>query len=451
MREERPALSEEARQQRDEQQQQRREQRAERQRRRQEEKRAGEEAAKAAEQPAVVAEALDVTEAQDDERVQVMPRRKPRQLNQKVRVDDNRQPMPAEASDIAQPAEVRQSQPADIAQTQPEFQASQSDEQDDNDSRDNANMPRRSRRSPRHLRVSGQRRRRYRDERYPTQSAMPLAAAAASPEMASGKVWIRYPVSQASEEQVQNVTHETPAYNSEETADATPALPVAAAVESVAQDAPVQQAEPQAETPVAIVNTDDTRAIDAPVDEQPSVVPAADEAKAEAVAAEAVPAEPAAETPVSQPAEPVTETAVVTPAAEVSQPADVAEQSATDVSEAIAAEVEEVLNAPVAANAEIAPVSEPHAPVAARDVAPEAPVTAVEPVSSAPAVEAVPNDGTRWKHYASAPMTKAPAPVWQSEPAPHSDWVRAPYEFDGRGSAGGHSATHQATAPATKP
>jgi len=48
-------------------------------------------------------------------------------------------------------------------------------------------------------------------------------------------------------------------------------------------------------------------------------------------------------------------------------------------------------------------------------------------------------------------MTKAPAPVWQSEPAPHSDWVRAPYEFDGRGSAGGHSATHHATAPATKP
>ncbi|HBV91401.1 MAG TPA: ribonuclease E, partial [Pantoea sp.] len=317
--------------------------------------------------------------------------------------------------------------------------------------RDNANMPRRSRRSPRHLRVSGQRRRRYRDERYPTQSAMPLAAAAASPEMASGKVWIRYPVSQASEEQVQNVMHETPAYNSEETADVTHALPVAAAVESVAQDAPVQQAEPQAETPVAIVNTDDTRAIDAPVDEQPSVVPAADKAKAEAVAAEAVPAEPVAETPVSQPADLVTETAVVTPAAEVSQPADVAEQSATDVSEEIAAEVEEVLNAPVAANAESAPVSEPHAPVAARDIAPAAPVTAVEPGASAPAAEAVPNDGTRWKHYASAPMTKAPAPVWQSEPAPHSDWVRAPYEFDGRGSAGGHSATHQATAPATKP
>eukprot|EP01084_Bolivina_argentea_P175574 304016_1 len=44
-------------------------------------------------------------------------------------------------------------------------------------------MPRRSRRSPRHLRVSGQRRRRYRDERYPTQSPMPLTVACASPEL----------------------------------------------------------------------------------------------------------------------------------------------------------------------------------------------------------------------------------------------------------------------------
>ena len=45
----------------------------------------------------------------------------------------------------------------------------------------------------------GQRRRRYRDERYPTQSAMPLETAAASPEMASGKVWITYPVTQTHE------------------------------------------------------------------------------------------------------------------------------------------------------------------------------------------------------------------------------------------------------------
>ncbi|WP_376747520.1 hypothetical protein [Pantoea septica] len=48
-------------------------------------------------------------------------------------------------------------------------------------------------------------------------------------------------------------------------------------------------------------------------------------------------------------------------------------------------------------------------------------------------------------------MTKAPAPAWQPEPARHSDWVRAPFDFEGKGAAGGHSATHQATAPATRP
>jgi ribonuclease E len=64
-------------------------------------------------------------------------------------------------------------------------------------------MPRCSRRSPRHLRVSGQRRRRYRDERYPTQSPMPLTVACMSPEMASGKVWIRYPVTRPQDQQTE--------------------------------------------------------------------------------------------------------------------------------------------------------------------------------------------------------------------------------------------------------
>ncbi|PMC12786.1 ribonuclease E, partial [Klebsiella aerogenes] len=75
-------------------------------------------------------------------------------------------------------------------------------EQDENgDARESNGMPRRSRRSPRHLRVSGQRRRRYRDERYPTQSPMPLAIACASPELASGKAWIRYPIARAHDQQ----------------------------------------------------------------------------------------------------------------------------------------------------------------------------------------------------------------------------------------------------------
>ncbi|KLU19492.1 ribonuclease E, partial [Proteus mirabilis] len=69
---------------------------------------------------------------------------------------------------------------------------------EDNNGQDNV-MPRRSRRSPRHLRVSGQRRRRYRDERTLTVSPMPLAMAVASPELASGKVFIHYPITPISD------------------------------------------------------------------------------------------------------------------------------------------------------------------------------------------------------------------------------------------------------------
>lgn len=62
---------------------------------------------------------------------------------------------------------------------------------------DNSNklgLPRRSRRSPRHLRVSGQRRRRYRDDHHLFQSPVPLTSAVVSLEIALGKVWVRYPI-----------------------------------------------------------------------------------------------------------------------------------------------------------------------------------------------------------------------------------------------------------------
>ncbi|RPD98133.1 ribonuclease E [Candidatus Pantoea deserta] len=409
VREERPALSDEARQQREEQQQQRREQRAERQRRRQEEKRAQQEASKAAEQPAA-AEVVETPETQEEERVQVMPRRKQRQLAQKVRIGDESEAQPV--------ADAIETQP-EAARSAPQSEEPVLNEQDEADSRDNGNMPRRSRRSPRHLRVSGQRRRRYRDERYPTESAMPLAAAAASPEMASGKVWVRYPVAQPVDDQ----TSQPDAQDESQlqTADAI-ALPVAAAetAPQIADD--VHQAEPQAETPVTLVNTDDTTPIEAPVNHEPAVIPAADEAKAEAIAEQAVPAAPVAEEEAPA-AEEEAPTAAVTA---------IAAEAAHDVTPEAEAQVEEVLNAPVAAESKPEPISEPHAPVPARDAAPQ-------------------EAAARFKHHASAPMTKAPAPAWQPEPVRHSDWVRSPFTFEGKGSAGGHSATHQATAPATRP
>ncbi|MEZ1649972.1 ribonuclease E, partial [Enterobacter hormaechei] len=136
-------------------------------------------------------EPVEQQDGEQEERTQVMPRRKQRQLSQKVR-------FASEATEESGAIAVETSESTtstQLAKVDLPAVVENNVEQDDNgENRDNAGMPRRSRRSPRHLRVSGQRRRRYRDERYPTQSPMPLTIACASPEMASGKVWIRYPV-----------------------------------------------------------------------------------------------------------------------------------------------------------------------------------------------------------------------------------------------------------------
>ncbi|MBK4775346.1 ribonuclease E [Candidatus Pantoea edessiphila] len=67
------------------------------------------------------------------------------------------------------------------------------------------------------------------------------------------------------------------------------------------------------------------------------------------------------------------------------------------------------------------------------------------------AFKSISKNRTRWKYFASAPMTKVPIPVWKPDPIRFSDWVRPKFNFNGKGSAGGHSATHHVAAPATKP
>ncbi|ROR11375.1 ribonuclease E [Erwinia sp. JUb26] len=546
-------------------QQPRREPRADRQRRRQEEKR-----------PVVVVQEEKITEQvvaaveenidAQEENVQVMPRRKPRQLNQKIRIETAEQT----AARTFRPDET-EAAPAPVVQPATVETAS---ETFDNDDRDSNNMPRRSRRSPRHLRVSGQRRRRYRDERYPTQSPMPLTSAAASPEMASGKVWISYPVAQASDE-VEQEQSVVPAYghadvDSEVTeapaavevaaaasvavAAATEASPVeetpaepavqvetapvasapvdaaAAPVEAatpsaetapvVAETAPSVDAAPvQAETPrveaapaqteapsveaapaaaeatpeqedivtatvapaavipteevvesapvneapvaaapvtfaeevqpeaepvhiseplqeeeqpqVTVVNTDETAAIETPAAEVPSVIPPAKESVAAETIAEAV---SAAEEPQTAFA-PVDAVADIVEQQQIAEAAsELAAEAPTSVSAETTQQVAEVLNANDAVSEEAPVISEPHAPVPARD----------KPVSDT-------DVNGSFKHHASAPMTSAPAPAYQPEPAPQSDWVRPDFNFEGKGSAGGHAASHQATAPATRP
>ncbi|MCI2293592.1 ribonuclease E [Enterobacter sp. I4] len=353
--------------------------RRERNRRRNDEKRQAQQEVKSLNREAPV----EQQEAEQEERTQVMPRRKQRQLAQKVRVGEvQAEEIAVVAVEAADSATGTQVAKVDL----PAVVENQVEQDESGENRDNAGMPRRSRRSPRHLRVSGQRRRRYRDERYPTQSPMPLTVACASPEMASGKVWIRYPVArpeQAVEEQA--VTEEVIA-------------PVVAAEEVVTEAATV--VEPQAvETtePQAVeVETTHPEVIAAPVDAAPQIIAEEDAVVAEEVAEHAEPA-PAVEETADAAVETVTE--------EVVQ--DVEIQVEPVVEEAKAPEVK------------------------------PAPVEAV--AAPAPA------------HVATAPMTRAPAPEYVPEAPRHSDWVRPEFNFEGKGAAGGHSATHKATAPATRP
>ncbi|HCR0067717.1 ribonuclease E [Enterobacter hormaechei] len=360
--------------QRDEQQPRR-----ERNRRRNDEKRQAQQEVKNLNREAPV----EQQDTEQEERTQVMPRRKQRQLTQKVRVGA----VQAEENDVIVVEAAESTTGTQVAKVDlPAVVENQVEQDESSENRDNAGMPRRSRRSPRHLRVSGQRRRRYRDERYPTQSPMPLTVACASPEMASGKVWIRYPVARpepAVEEQA--VTEEVIA-------------PVAAVEDVVTEAATV--VEPQVvdtAAPQAVeVETTHPEVIAAPVDAAPQIIAEEDTVVAEEVAEEAEPVSAAEE------------------------PADVAVETVTEeVVQDVEIQVEPVVEE----------VKEP-------EVKSE-PVEAV--AAPAPA------------HVATAPMTRAPAPEYVPEAPRHSDWVRPAFNFEGKGAAGGHSATHMATAPATRP
>lgn len=349
----------------------------------------------------------DDTEQEDRQPTQ---RRQRRQLSHKIRFESEAEvDHEEEAAAQLLITGTRPAAPA-IAEQEPSDAetanvADSEDNQNDN-ARENG-MPRRSRRSPRHLRVSGQRRRRYRDERYPTQSPMPLAGAFVSPEMASGKVWVTYPVAQSSEQQVTET--ETPEVLTEQVEIAQANTPVISDITEVTQ-------QPVAE-PVNDV-------VDAAPQEVPAEIAAAD--VAQPVADEPVLVEPAT-------AEPVAETPVVDVAPEALEPAIV---EPTDVLAASEVQVP-------------APVAEPE--VKAEPVAEVKPAVETAPVAAAPTGTEAAVVAPRFKHLATAPMTKAPAPAYVPEPPRHSDWIRPEFNFEGKGSAGGHAAATTATAPATKP
>lgn len=381
--------------------------RRERNRRRNDDKRQAQQEAK----PLNREEAVVAQEVAQEDRVQNMPRRKPRQLSQKVRIETAEQTAAREF--IAEDEPQQEAPRTALAKVDlpAVVDAPAHAEQDDNgEARDNNGMPRRSRRSPRHLRVSGQRRRRYRDERYPTQSPMPLTVACASPEMASGKVWIRYPIAPVHDQAV--------------------------------VDAPVEQE--VIEQPVAVENVEQTVA--------PIVA-------AEPVAVEA-PVQPAEIVAPEVAAEPVAAAVEQTaPVAQVEAPAPVeAPEQAVEAVEAKAEVAETNVEAPVAIEPVVAAAPVVEAPVAPAPVV-EAPVVE-EPVAQAPVVAAPaapkpvvaePVVATVAVSHATAPMTRAPAPDYVPEAPRHSEWVRPSFGFEGKGSAGGHSATHSATAEPTRP
>lgn len=98
------------------------------------------------------------------------------------------------------------------------------------------------------------------------------------------------------------------------------------------------------------------------------------------------------------------------------------------------ADIEEVAETAEVVVAEPEVVAQPAAPVVAEVAAEVETVAAVEP------------ENTVEHNHATAPMTRAPAPEYVPEAPRHSDWQRPTFAFEGKGAAGGHTATHHASA-----
>ena len=128
-----------------------------------------------------------VFEAQDEKTEQVTQRRQRRDLRKRVRVEDNEISVENNESIVEQMPEV------DVI----EVQAVQDDEKPVRQNQERSERQDRQRRTPRHLRAANNQRRRRNQE---PKSPMPLFAAVASPELASGKAWVDYSTVNAQKE-----------------------------------------------------------------------------------------------------------------------------------------------------------------------------------------------------------------------------------------------------------
>ncbi|KKZ57309.1 ribonuclease E [Haemophilus haemolyticus] len=122
-----------------------------------------------------------VFEAQDEKTEQVTQRRQRRDLRKRVRVEDNEISVENNESVVEQMPEV------DVVEVQ--TVQVQDDEKPVRQNQERSERQERQRRTPRHLRAANNQRRRRNQE---PKSPMPLFAAVASPELASGKAWVDY-------------------------------------------------------------------------------------------------------------------------------------------------------------------------------------------------------------------------------------------------------------------
>lgn len=320
----------------------------------------------------------------------VKERRQRRKLNKSVRVKDQQAAEQAEQETPVQAIEAVE------APVEKPVEAAAEAQQDKAESKQ-----RRNRRSPRHLRASGQRRRRGRDRR-PNPFRL-RKGGVASPEMAMGKVMPRYIPKPASKKE-ERVKEE-----------------VAVAATSV----PAMQggfACPEMAMGKVIIRREQPAVVEAPVVETPVVEPKVQqpvEAKVEAPAVETPAVEaPVVETVVAQKAEPAAvETAPVEPIIEP------VEAPVVEVTEAAQEPVVEVVEDTV------------------EQVAVEAPIATPAPKAEVIKVAAKPR--------ASAPMTKAPGPQELREITVSA----APFKADRYApkGAGSQVATNRASAQMTKP
>ena len=242
----------------------------------------------------------------------VKERRQRRKLNKSVRVKDQQAAEQAEQEVPVQPVEAVEAtveKPVEAA----------AEAQQDNKAE---SKQRRNRRSPRHLRASGQRRRRGRDRR-PNPFRL-RKGGVASPEMAMGKVMPRY-IPKPAPKKEERVKEEVVV-----TAAAVPAIQGGFACPEMAMGKVIIRREQPAVVEAPAVETKVQESVEAKVEAPVAEVPVVEDAvaeQAEATVVETTQVEPIVEAPVVE----VTESAVETAPAQ--EPAvEVAEEAVTEVS-----------------------------------------------------------------------------------------------------------------------